>query len=193
MPRPAVAGEGPTPSFAWVDEIAALTKPARIHWVDGSRGENEALLREQVEEGKLIKLNPEWRPGSYLARSHPSDVARTEARTFIASEREEDAGPTNNWAAPDEMRATITPLFEGSMRGRTMYVALDGAVGGSLHRRRSSTGLRGHLVGIMTRVGTDVLEQIVAGKPWVKTVHTVGAPLEPGEQDAAWPCNDEKA
>ncbi|MCB1299542.1 MAG: hypothetical protein KDB08_11245, partial [Microthrixaceae bacterium] len=94
--RPAVAGEGLDALFAWVDEIAALTKPARIHWVDGSRGENEALLREQVEEGKLIKLNPEWRPGSYLARSHPSDVARTEARTFIASEREEDAGPTNN-------------------------------------------------------------------------------------------------
>ncbi|WP_447942518.1 phosphoenolpyruvate carboxykinase (GTP) [Microbacterium aurum] len=195
--RPVLAGAGLEELFAWVAEIAALTQPDRIHWVDGSRAENEALLREQVAEGKLIKLNPEWRPGSYLARSHPSDVARTEARTFIASEREADAGPTNNWAQPDEIRATITPLFAGSMRGRTMYVVpfSMGAVGGPLSHigvQVTDSAYAVTSIGIMTRVGTSVLEQIAAGKPWVKTVHSVGAPLEPGQADVAWPCNDEK-
>ncbi|MFT4051981.1 MAG: phosphoenolpyruvate carboxykinase (GTP), partial [Microbacterium sp.] len=182
---------------AWVDQIAALTRPDRIHWVDGSRAENAALLRQQVEEGKLIKLNPEWRPGSYLARSHPSDVARTEARTFIASEREEDAGPTNNWIAPEKIRATITPLFAGSMRGRTMYVVpfSMGAVGGPLSHigvQLTDSAYAVTSIGIMTRVGTAVLDEIAAGKPWVKTVHSVGAPLAPGQKDAEWPCNDEK-
>ncbi|CAL4860607.1 phosphoenolpyruvate carboxykinase (GTP) [Microbacterium sp. MM2322] len=195
--RPAATGEGMAALHAWVDEIAALTQPARIHWVDGSAAENDALLRQQVDEGKLIKLNPEWRPGSYLARSHPSDVARTEGRTFIASEREADAGPTNNWIAPDEIRATITPLFEGSMRGRTMYVVpfSMGAVGGPLSHigvQITDSAYAVTSIGIMTRVGTEVLAQIADGKPWVKTVHSVGAPLEPGQQDDAWPCNDEK-
>lgn len=195
--RPTHDGEAMEKLYAWVDEIAALTQPDRIHWVDGSRAENEALLRAQVDEGKLIKLNPEWRPGSYLARSHPSDVARTEARTFIASEREEDAGPTNNWAAPAQMRATLEPLFEGSMRGRTMYVVpfSMGAIGGPLSHigvQITDSAYAVTSIGIMTRVGTDVLDQIADGRPWVKTVHSVGAPLEPGEQDAAWPCNDEK-
>ena len=195
--RPRLAGEGMEELIAWVSEIAELTQPDRIHWVDGSRAENDALLREMVDEGKLIKLNPEWRPGSYLARSHPSDVARTEARTFIASEREEDAGPTNNWAAPDEIRATITPLFAGSMRGRTMYVVpfSMGAVGGPLSHigvQVTDSAYAVASIGIMTRVGTSVLEQIAAGKPWVKTVHSVGAPLEDGQADVAWPCNDEK-
>ncbi|MBW9121520.1 phosphoenolpyruvate carboxykinase (GTP) [Microbacterium trichothecenolyticum] len=194
---PTVQGEGMAALRAWVDEIAELTQPARIHWVDGSRAENDALLREQVEEGKLIKLNPEWRPGSYLARSHPSDVARTEARTFIASEREEDAGPTNNWVAPDEIRATIRPLFEGSMKGRTMYVVpfSMGPVGGPLSHigvQVTDSAYAVTSIGIMTRVGTDVLREIAGGAHWVKTVHSVGAPLQPGEQDVAWPCNDEK-
>lgn len=194
---PTVQGEGMVALRAWVDEIAALTRPARVHWVEGSRAENDALLREMVDEGKLIKLNPEWRPGSYLARSHPSDVARTEARTFIASEREEDAGPTNNWAAPDEIRATITPLFEGSMAGRTMYVVpfSMGPVGGPLSHigvQVTDSAYAVTSIGIMTRVGTEVLREIAGGAPWVKTVHSVGAPLQPGEQDVAWPCNDEK-
>ena len=194
---PTVQGEGMVALRAWVDEITALTRPARVHWVDGSRAENDALLREMVDEGKLIKLNPEWRPGSYLARSHPSDVARTEGRTFIASEREEDAGPTNNWAAPDEIRATITPLFEGSMVGRTMYVVpfSMGPVGGPLSHigvQVTDSAYAVTSIGIMTRVGTDVLREIAGGAPWVKTVHSVGAPLQPGQSDVAWPCNDEK-
>lgn len=194
---PSIQGAGLAELVAWVDEIAALTTPDRIHWVDGTRAENDALLREMVDEGKLIKLNPEWRPGSYLARSHPSDVARTEGRTYIASEREEDAGPTNNWVAPDEIRATITPLFEGSMTGRTMYVVpfSMGAVGGPLSHigvQITDSAYAVASIGIMTRVGTEVLREIAGGAPWVKTVHSVGAPLQPGEQDAAWPCNDEK-
>jgi phosphoenolpyruvate carboxykinase (GTP) len=195
--RPAVDGPGMAALVAWVDEIAALTTPDRIHWVDGSRGENEALLREMVDEGKLIKLNPEWRPGSYLARSHPSDVARTEGRTFIASEREEDAGPTNNWAAPAEMRETMNRIFAGSMRGRTMYVVpfSMGAVGGPLSHigvQVTDSAYAVTSIGIMTRVGVDVVAQIAGGAPWVKTVHSVGAPLAPGEADVAWPCNDDK-
>ena len=195
--RPAIEGEGMSDLIAWVDEIAALTQPDSIHWVDGSRAENEALLREMVDEGKIIKLNPEWRPGSYLARSHPRDVARTEGRTFIASEREEDAGPTNNWVAPAEIRATLTPLFEGSMRGRTMYVVpfSMGPVGGPLSHigvQVTDSAYAVTSIGIMTRVGTDVLREIASGAHWVKTVHSVGAPLARGEQDVAWPCNEEK-
>ena len=195
--RPHVTGAGMDALYAWVEEISALTQPDSIHWIDGSRAENDALLRQQVDEGKLIKLNPEWRPGSYLARSHPSDVARTEGRTFIASEREEDAGPTNNWADPAEMRATLTGLFAGSMRGRTMYVVpfSMGAVGGPLSHigvQVTDSAYAVTSIGIMTHVGTAVLEQIADGAAWVKTVHSVGAPLAPGDTDAAWPCNDEK-
>ncbi|MDD7930536.1 phosphoenolpyruvate carboxykinase (GTP) [Microbacterium thalli] len=203
--RPARAAHGTPPAptgaladlVAWVDKIAALTRPDRVHWVDGSAAENDELLRQMVDEGKLIKLNPEWRPGSYLARSHPSDVARTEARTFIASRDEADAGPTNNWADPDDIRATITPLFAGSMRGRTMYVVpfSMGAVGGPLSHigvQVTDSAYAVASIGIMTRVDSAVLDEIAAGKPWVKTVHSVGAPLEAGEADVAWPCNDEK-
>ena len=190
-----------TPAMAelreWVDGIAALTQPERIHWIDGSRAENDMILHELVDEGKLIKLNPEWRPGSYLARSHPSDVARTEARTFIASEREEDAGPTNNWADPAEMRETMDRVFEGSMRGRTMYVIpfSMGPVGGKLSHigvQVTDSAYAVASIGIMTRVGDAVTRRIAEGAPWVRTVHSVGAPLEPGQADVEWPCNDEK-
>ncbi|HEX5859159.1 MAG TPA: phosphoenolpyruvate carboxykinase (GTP) [Microbacterium sp.] len=195
--RPAHPGKGMEALAAWVDEIAALTKPARIHWIDGSRAENDALLRQLVDEDKLIKLNPEWRPGSYLARSHPSDVARTEGRTFIASEREEDAGPTNNWADPAEMRATMSSIFDGSMRGRTMYVVpfSMGPVGGPLSHigvQVTDSAYAVASIGIMTRVGDEVTKLIAEGRSWVKTVHSVGAPLADGEADVAWPCNDEK-
>jgi phosphoenolpyruvate carboxykinase (GTP) len=195
--RPAVHGEGMAELTAWVDRIAALTRPARVHWVDGTRAENDALLREMVDEGKLIKLNPEWRPGSYLARSHPSDVARTEGRTFIASEDPDDAGPTNNWIEPAEIRATLTGLFEGCMEGRTMYVVpfSMGAVGGPLSHigvQITDSAYAVASIGIMTRVGNDVLRQIAGGAPWVKTIHSVGAPLKDGEQDVPWPCNDDK-
>ena len=182
---------------AWVEEIRALTQPDAVHWVDGSPAENDWLLRGLVDEGKLIKLNPEWRPGSYLARSHPSDVARTEGRTFISSEREEDAGPTNNWAAPAEMHAKMDEIFEGSMRGRTMYVVpfSMGRVGGPLSHigvQITDSAYAVASIGIMTRVGDAVTRQIAEGAPWVKTVHSVGAPLAPGEQDAEWPCNNDK-
>ncbi|MFJ4044640.1 phosphoenolpyruvate carboxykinase (GTP) [Microbacterium sp. NPDC089987] len=201
-----VRGTGEVPAYdtpamaelrAWVDRIAALTQPARVHWVDGSRAENDALLHELVDEGKLVKLNPEWRPGSYLARSHPSDVARTEGRTFIASERERDAGPTNNWTDPAAMRKTLDGLFEGSMRGRTMYVIpfSMGPVGGKLSHigvQVTDSAYAVASIGIMTRVGDAVTRQIADGAPWVKTVHSVGAPLEPGQADVPWPCNDEK-
>ncbi|MEJ1087169.1 phosphoenolpyruvate carboxykinase (GTP) [Microbacterium sp. Mu-80] len=181
----------------WVDGIAALTQPERIHWIDGSRAENDALMRGLVDEGKLIKLNPEWRPGSYLARSHPSDVARTEARTFIASEREQDAGPTNNWTDPAEMRQKLDGLFEGSMRGRTMYVVpfSMGPIGGELSHigvQVTDSAYAVASIGIMARVGDAVTRQIAEGAPWVKTVHSVGAPLAPGQSDVEWPCNDDK-
>lgn len=182
---------------AWVEEIRSLTQPDSVHWVDGSRAENDWLLHGLVDEGKLIKLNPEWRPGSYLARSHPSDVARTEGRTFIASEREEDAGPTNNWADPAEMHTKMDEIFEGSMRGRTMYVVpfSMGRVGGPLSHigvQITDSAYAVASIGIMTRVGDAVTRQIAEGAPWVKTVHTVGAPLAPGERDVEWPCNDDK-
>jgi len=195
------APEYDTPAFAalsaWVEEIRALTQPDRVHWIDGSAAENDALLRELVDEGKLIKLNPEWRPGSYLARSHPSDVARTEGRTFIASEKEIDAGPTNNWADPSAMHAKMDEIFEGSMRGRTMYVVpfSMGPVGGPISQigvQVTDSAYAVASIGIMTRVGAAVVREIANGAPWVRTVHSVGAPLAAGEADTTWPCNDEK-
>lgn len=195
--RPTASGPGMAALTRWVDEIAALTQPDRIHWVDGSQAENDMLLRSMVDAGSLIKLNPEWRPGSYLARSHPSDVARTEGRTFIASEKEEDAGPTNNWAEPGAMRTRLDALFAGSMRGRTMYVVpfSMGTVGGPLSHigvQVTDSPYAVVSINIMTRVGSAVLQQIADGADWVRTVHSVGAPLEPGQADVAWPCNDDK-
>ncbi len=185
---------------AWVDEIAQLTQPTDIVWCDGSNRERDYLYRKLVASGTLTKLNPEWRPNSYLARTDPSDVARVESRTFICSETEEDAGPTNNWVAPAQMHAELDAAFAGSMRGRTMYVIpfSMGPIGGPLSQLGVQVTDSPYVVvsmGIMTRIGNDVLDEFEGDTAWVKAVHGVGYPLEidgVARPDVSWPCNQTK-
>ena len=185
----------------WIREIAELTQPEAIHVCDGTRAEYDRMCDQLVEDGTFVKLDEGTRPNSYLARSEPSDVARVESRTFICSEQELDAGPTNNWAEPGAMRAELREVFAGAMRGRTMYVVpfSMGPVGGPISRIGVEVTDSPYVVvsmRIMTRMGAAALAQITAGADWVPAVHSVGYPLvDDGGRpraDVPWPCSDTK-
>jgi phosphoenolpyruvate carboxykinase (GTP) len=187
----------PVDVIEWVNEMAALTSPEQIVWCDGSKREADDLVSTMLASGTLIQLNPELRPQSYLARSAPSDVARVESRTFICSLDPDDAGPTNNWQDPSEMKTTLRDLAKDSMRGRTLYVVpfAMGPLGSPLSKlgvQITDSPYVALSLQMMVRVSAEVLSMIRSGASWVKCFHTVGAPLNDGDVDVAWPCNETK-
>ena len=179
---------------AWIEEMVALCKPDRVHWCDGSQAEYDALCQYLVEQGTFTQLNPTLRPNSFLARSNPADVARSEDRTFICSQSMHEAGPTNNWVEPRTMHKTLDAIFDGCMRGRTMYVVpfSMGPIGSPLSylgiELTDSAYVAVHMR-IMTRMGNAIYDALGTDAPFVPCLHSVGMPLASGQADIPWPCN----